>query len=216
MTAARDPYQVLHVSPSASAEEIRKAFRKLAMQYHPDKNPGSALAIKKFSEIQEAYQLLGDRKKRAAYHYRRYSQDPRYSHPPKAETAEEVAKQFSAFSSEFARMDPFRLDPDWLYFRLQELLSEENVGLLANANQTSLNGQIMKQVIAAAQWLPLEQARVLLNKLWPVTVNDAGSRKELRQFLLHAKQYAYWSRYKVWIALLIALGFCVWLLFSGR
>lgn len=56
----RDPYQVLGVSPSADAEQIRQAYRRLAKQYHPDLNPGDAAAAKKMNEINEAYDLLKD------------------------------------------------------------------------------------------------------------------------------------------------------------
>lgn len=63
----RDYYEVLGLSKSASADEIKKAYRKLAMQYHPDKNPGDAEADKKFKEATEAYEILKDEQKRAAY-----------------------------------------------------------------------------------------------------------------------------------------------------
>lgn len=63
----RDYYEVLGLSKSASADEIKKAYRKLAMQYHPDKNPDDANADKKFKEATEAYEILKDEQKRAAY-----------------------------------------------------------------------------------------------------------------------------------------------------
>jgi curved DNA-binding protein len=63
----KDYYKVLGVGRTASADEIRKAYRKLAMQYHPDKNPGDKKAEEKFKEINEAYQVLSDEKKRARY-----------------------------------------------------------------------------------------------------------------------------------------------------
>src|SRR6185312_6724572 len=57
----------LGVSKNANAEEIKKAYRKLAMQYHPDRNPGNHEAEHKFKEISEAYQVLSDYERRAAY-----------------------------------------------------------------------------------------------------------------------------------------------------
>jgi len=63
----RDYYEVLGLSNQASAEEIKKAYRKLAMQYHPDKNQGDKGAEEKFKEIAEAYAILGDDQKRAKY-----------------------------------------------------------------------------------------------------------------------------------------------------
>ncbi len=65
--AKRDYYEVLGVEKSASAEEIKKAYRKAAIKYHPDKNPGDKEAEEKFKEAAEAYDVLSDEQKRARY-----------------------------------------------------------------------------------------------------------------------------------------------------
>jgi molecular chaperone DnaJ len=70
---SKDYYQTLGVSKSATADELKKAYRKLAMQYHPDKNQGDAKAEEKFKEISHAYEILQDEQKRAAYD--RYGHD---------------------------------------------------------------------------------------------------------------------------------------------
>ena len=63
----RDYYEILGVAKSASADEIKKAYRKVAMQYHPDRNPGDKAAEEKFKEAAEAYEILSDADKRAKY-----------------------------------------------------------------------------------------------------------------------------------------------------
>ena len=63
----KDFYEVLEVSRQAKSEDIKKAYRKLALRYHPDKNPGNKEAEQKFKEITAAYEILSDLKKRAAY-----------------------------------------------------------------------------------------------------------------------------------------------------
>ena len=63
----RDYYEVLGVEKGASAEEIKKAYRKSAMKYHPDRNPGDKTAEEKFKELGEAYEVLSDEDKRARY-----------------------------------------------------------------------------------------------------------------------------------------------------
>ena len=63
----RDYYEVLGVSKNASDDEIKKAYRKLAIKYHPDKNPGDKEAEEKFKEISEAHDVLSDKQKRARY-----------------------------------------------------------------------------------------------------------------------------------------------------
>ena len=80
--AAKDYYKVLGVSKTASNEEIKKAYRKLALKYHPDRNQDDATAEEKFKEISEAYAVLSDKEKRAQYDrfgsagfHSRYSQE---------------------------------------------------------------------------------------------------------------------------------------------
>lgn len=63
----RDYYEVLGVSKSASEQELKKAYRRVAMKYHPDRNPGDKEAEEKFKEASEAYEVLSDENKRAAY-----------------------------------------------------------------------------------------------------------------------------------------------------
>jgi len=63
----RDYYEILGVSKSASADEIKKSYRKVAMQFHPDRNPGDKAAEEKFKEAAEAYEILSDPDKRAQY-----------------------------------------------------------------------------------------------------------------------------------------------------
>ena len=76
--AKRDYYEVLGVSRDADAEEIRKTYRKLAVKYHPDKNPGDHTAEERFKELGEAYEALSDPQKRAAYdQYGHAAFDPR-------------------------------------------------------------------------------------------------------------------------------------------
>jgi curved DNA-binding protein len=69
----KDYYKILGVERNASEEDIRKAYRKLAKQYHPDYNPNNKQAEERFKEINEAYEVLGDPKKRA--HYDRFGAD---------------------------------------------------------------------------------------------------------------------------------------------
>src|SRR6188508_3046642 len=66
-TRSKDLYDALGVSRGASQDEIKKAYRKLVRQYHPDKNPGDAEAEERFKEVQGAYDVLSDPEKRQAY-----------------------------------------------------------------------------------------------------------------------------------------------------
>jgi molecular chaperone DnaJ len=111
--AKRDYYEVLGVGRDASDEEIKKAYRKLAVKFHPDKNPGDKSAEEKFKEIGEAYEALSDSQKRAAYdQYGHAAFDARTRagraggfHDP-FEIFREVFSGGSIFEEFFGRQDP--------------------------------------------------------------------------------------------------------------
>src|SRR5579872_1624549 len=93
--AKRDYYEVLGVNRDADAEVIKKAYRKLAMKHHPDRNPNDKAAEEKFKEAKEAYEILCDEQKRSAYdQYGHAGVDPSMG-------AGRAAGGFSAFSDAF-------------------------------------------------------------------------------------------------------------------
>src|ERR671929_1516455 len=90
--ATQTPYEVLGVKPDASADEIRKTYRKLAKQFHPDLNPGKPEAEARFKAMSAAYDILSDPEKRARYDRGEIDESgaerPRYSYRPHAEGAQ--------------------------------------------------------------------------------------------------------------------------------
>lgn len=96
----KDYYKILSVSPNASQEEIKKAYRRLAKRYHPDLNRGDSEAEEKFKEIQEAYEVLGDEQKRKQYDYMR-------SNPFAGSYGERGGKRYTSRETPF---DPFNIN----------------------------------------------------------------------------------------------------------
>ena len=132
----RDPYEVLGVARSASEDEIKRAYRKLARQHHPDRNPGDKQAETRFKEVQDAYDVLSDKEKRqqydrfgfAAYHWRPRSE---WSYP----AADRGNLGLSLSSRRESEFDPrpvslfgrYWLSQDWAVSA--ESLSRDTTGL---------------------------------------------------------------------------------------
>lgn len=108
-----DYYSVLGVQKTASAEEIKSAYRKLAFKYHPDKNPGDKAAEEKFKSINEAYEVLGDAAKRS-----RYDQFGSSSSSYSASQSQwGGAGSYGSYGSYTSRDNPFgRQDAYWQWF----------------------------------------------------------------------------------------------------
>src|SRR3954470_7865482 len=90
-TEKRDYYEVLGLAREATVDDIKKAYRRMAVKYHPDKNPGDADAEEKFKEAAEAYGVLSDDEKRARY--------DRYGHAATAGMGGFPPNQFAAFGA---------------------------------------------------------------------------------------------------------------------
>src|ERR1700735_4352543 len=90
--ATQTPYEVLGVKPDAGADDIRKAYRKLAKELHPDLNPGNPEAEARFKSVTAAYDILSDAEKRGRYDRGEIDESgnerPRYSYRPHAEGAQ--------------------------------------------------------------------------------------------------------------------------------
>src|SRR6266545_457780 len=82
MPAKHDYYETLGVGRRASAEEIRKSYRKLARKHHPDLNPGDKAAEERFKRIQEAYDVLSDAKKKQMYDQHGFYSESGFAAPP--------------------------------------------------------------------------------------------------------------------------------------
>jgi molecular chaperone DnaJ len=99
MASKRDYYEILGVKREASDREIAVSYRKLAVKYHPDSNPGDAEAIAKFKEAAEAYEILSDAEKRARYDQYGHAGTDQFAH--QFESAEDI---FEAFGDIFSEM----------------------------------------------------------------------------------------------------------------
>ncbi len=213
----KDHYQILNISPTASAEDVKKSFRKLALKYHPDKNQGnSRVSTVQFEAIKEAYDILIDPVKRQQYNYQFYAQLNRSGFVNPLFSADEVLYKAIDLQNKLAISDPFRIDVHAVHYQVIFLLSEHNIGLL----KTGGSGESMRIFIAAvlqcSRHLPYSSIKDICAQLLLIDDNSSADAVSINRFLKEQQWVYYWSKYKILIALLIAVIVCCCIYFLGK
>lgn len=210
----KDYYKVLEVTPVASLQEIKKAYRRLAVKYHPDKNDGDHLAAARFVEVQEAYDVLSDPDKREEYNYNRwYTRKAGTGYAQRPLTPQELLASSQQVKDAVGRMNEFRVDYHFLSFHILQLLDETNINILHQFNLTDTNRRIIKNLLQSAAPLPLKDHRPVHEKLMQLAGEDEEMKLLLQQALRTKEQRDRWDRYK-WLVVLLIIAFVCWLMIT--
>ena len=202
--ATKDYYQILNVSPAASIQEIRKAFRQLALRHHPDKNHSDPLAAIHFREIQEAYHILSDKGRRSAWHYEHY-----YSLHKAARTGMVtpawILTQSQELQKRLSRQNQFLYDRDLLYLQIKELLSAYHLSVLQHANDIATNSALIQQLLSCLHLLSYKQAVEAVELLSAIRPVHAATETSIKVRLKERKRQWVIDKYKIPAAILLAL-----------
>jgi molecular chaperone DnaJ len=213
--ASKDYYRILGVWPAASPEEIKRSYRRLAVKYHPDKNPDDILAEATFKEIAEAYDILSDAKKREEYHYKHfYTHD--YKYPQSEPTPQSILNDTFQLKNLVEKVNPFSLNRDALFFQLQQLLSEDNLMLLQRENQPAINRQILEALLRIGMPLNYNFIEEIEDKLVFLVDGDTYLENKVTNFLNQQRRKDKWSRYKIVVAIFVAIMLCLIIFLAGR
>jgi molecular chaperone DnaJ len=170
----KDYYTILGVARDSSQAEIKKAYRALALQYHPDRNNGSAVSEERFKEITESYIILGDVPKRNAYDFahnnRRYhwKQD---NTPPGQATPVTFLLLFKRIKTRVLNTGGY-INEYALFKVIDDLLSEETIALLRKANDAGTNNLILDEILVSCVFLPYESRVAIHDKLVKLAGGD--------------------------------------------
>lgn len=151
-----DYYKILGVARDASQEEIKKVYRQLALQYHPDKNNGDKASEERFKGISEAYIILGDLPKRNAYDYAQGNK----IHPGGRNFGEHGQATPAMYLVLFKRIKAKVLNAGGhinefrLFTVINDLLSDETIRLLIKANDVVTNNLILDEILVSCVFLP--------------------------------------------------------------
>jgi curved DNA-binding protein CbpA len=204
----KDHYKILGVAATATVAEIKKAYRRLALQYHPDKNFGNQLYDAKFKEIKEAYEVLTDAKQREEYNYSRKYQQPEKHKKAKTVTAQTILSEAVALRKKTTAVDPDRMNKEALFQLIQMLLSQQNIVILQQHKDGNVNKRVIEDVLFCCRVLPFQQVEKICFQLTAVAGTDNVLYRTIYNFSKEARISSYWNRYKIYLALAIALILC--------
>jgi molecular chaperone DnaJ len=209
----KDYYKILEVAPQATQQEIRKSFRRLALQYHPDKNAGSSLAEAQFREIQEAYEVLSDEKSRKEYNYKRwYNRSIGQEFVKRPLTPADILHESKLLLNYVHSMTIFRVDYDALSYYMRQLITDGNIGLLQQYNDVAANKAIIQTLLQATAPLPMLHLIPITHQLLILAGNDMQLAGEIHRSVKERKQREAWDKYK-WIVMVVITGVICWLMY---
>ncbi|UAY54907.1 J domain-containing protein [Arachidicoccus terrestris] len=200
-------YQILGVSPSASGAEIKAAYRRLALIYHPDKNSEDLASGYVFAEINEAYQVLSDKTSRADYHRNFETAGRKFkSGGTVFFSAELLLIKLEHMKKALSETDPYRMNTDAVFEELQQLFSAYHLVILEKENNTMLSRQITGNCLDLLIYLPKNEQLMILEDLkrLPGLPEDI-----IIQYLQQQKQRWFWNRYKTVLVILLTLALCL-------
>lgn len=216
MIYSKDYYKILEVSAAATPADIKKSYRRLALQYHPDKNFGNQLYEAKFKEIIEAYKVLSDTKKREEYNRSRNN----YTHTEKKKTEPQITPQSILhqtvdFRRKIAVLDPDRMNKLALFQQIQHLLSRHNISVLQRHNDHKLNKRIIEEIMFCSRFLPFAHVEKICFQLTAIAGSDNAMYRRIYSFSKQVRMQTVWNKYKIVAAVLLAIILCFAIYFAS-
>jgi molecular chaperone DnaJ len=212
----KDYYQILQIQPHSTLAEIKQAFRRLAMIYHPDKNPNDKYAEVQFNEIKEAYEILTNPLKKERYLQERWYQSLGKKRTAETITPVSILKLSLELEQYVSKLDVHRMDKQGLYNYIDELLSGDTIKRLNGFNEPEINTQIISTILNAMKPLPLKFVKPLLLKLGSLAGRDEIVLQRINVFLQDHKRIFLWERYKGLIILIFTALICILIYLTSK
>ncbi|MEO6315325.1 MAG: DnaJ domain-containing protein [Chitinophagaceae bacterium] len=209
----KDYYKILDLTPAATALQVKKSFRQLALRHHPDKNPGSALSEAKFKEIHEAYEILADPDKRADYNYKRWyhkSLKKQFNDEPLTSTT--ILGECVRLHNYMLSVNAFRVNYDGLSYHIRQLLSQQNTAILLETADEKLRKKVIEELLVPAAVLPARYIQPVVELMLRLAAGSTALTSQVNAFSKQHKQKTTWQKYSALVVVAITLLLC-WLIY---
>lgn len=217
MSAIKDYYASLGIGPSATLTEIKKAYRKLAQQHHPDKNNNDPYSAAQFAEIKEAYEVLTNPSKKEYYLQQRwYNQSAGRRKTQGIITPVTVLKQALELEKYVSTLDEFRMDKHGLQEYILEMLPEAAIGQLHHFDEKEPVREIIGTIIKAMHPLPKNYTDPVISRLRQLAGNDSIALQLLNDFSSKTARKYRKERYSLIIIITVTVILCLLIWLAGR
>lgn len=199
----KDYYKILEVSQFSKITDIKKSYRKLAMKYHPDKNPGDITAESKFKEIAEAYQVLSNselkKKYDAEYNNSQFGKTEsstsqntdsnNYQSRTSQLSPEEYLQQIISLRKQVISIGKNRINHFSLFNSLNEFLSTNSINTLIRLDNRLINRQIIDEICTCCNYLEFYETKKIISKLIQIAGTDNDALLKIHSFTKRRKMY---------------------------
>jgi len=212
-----DHYRTLQVHPAASQLEIKKAYRQLAIKYHPDKNPGNHFVTDHFKAINEAYAILSDTQKRSRYDEERWlSGMGNRLHEQLVITPAWILKQCEKLRDHMINIDSYRMDHRALHDYIFLMLSDINMSILHENTSKEINSQIINALLISVRRIKATHLDSIVKRLLQLADDDNNTIQEIRNFSKERHQNARINKYLPVMILVLTILLCLAMYIYGK
>lgn len=210
----KDYYRILELEPSATQQEVKKAYRKLAQQYHPDKNQQDPCAAAQFTEIKEAYEVLSNPGKKEYYLQQRwYNRSSGKRKEQQVITPVNILKLVLEVDKYVSTLDVFRMDKQGLFQYINTQLDDTTIEKLISFDDPEINHQIILFSLRTIKSLQAYQAETIANRLTKLAAGSPESQECISQHIRAAWKKEKQERKELVSIIIITLLICllIWL-----
>ena len=212
----KDYYKLLQVDPSADFTTIKRAFRKLAMQYHPDKNQESPSSTSHYRELQLAYEILSNPQKREEYHYQRWLEKSKGHELDTAISTDQILQLFINTERVIHEMDSFRTDNFHLLDILLNLYNTNRIELILEENESKLEKTVIQLALQSSSSLCSSYQLRLMEQLNKLLKKHPEQRSIWDEQVKTRQQKEFIEKLKVPVVILLTIILCLIILLISK